>query len=74
MKNEPDPLDITAVDLKNPEDRRRFLEAAIKEGSERSLEAFDRLRTKGLIDLERRRVSKELPEDMRPDAKTDVGG
>ena len=69
-----DPLDLSVVDLKNPEERRQFLEALIKEGSERARQAVAELKAKGLIDADGKRVSNELPEDMRPDSPTDVGG
>lgn len=72
-KEHKDPLDLSVVDLNNAEERRRFLEVAIKEGGERSKRAYEELRALGLIDADGRPVSTELPEDMRPDAGTDVG-
>ena len=75
MNNEnKDPLDLSVVNLKDPEQRRRFLEAAIKEGSERSKRAVEELQAKGIMDENGRVIPTELPPDMRPDSDTDVGG
>jgi hypothetical protein len=75
MNNEnKDPLDLSVIDLKHPEERRRFLAALQEEGGHRAKEAVEKLQALGILDQNGRVIPTELPEDMRPNAERDFGG
>jgi hypothetical protein len=76
MNNESkdDPLDLSVVDLKNPEERKRFLAALQEEGGRRAKEAVEKLQALGILDENGKVIPSDLPEDMRPNAERDFGG
>ena len=62
------------VDLGDRELVARIRERDLQAAELRIKEAVSRLQRMGIIDAEGRRLSKELPPDMREDSLTDFGG
>lgn len=67
-------LTLANVDLDDPEEMAELLRQDLRQADARIKEAVQRMRQKGLIDADGRRLRPELPPDMLEDSKTDFGG
>lgn len=66
------PLTLADVDPDNDADMERLEHEEVASAAERVKQAIERHRAAGLVDEKGRRISKELPPDMRPGSKTGV--
>jgi hypothetical protein len=62
------------VNLKDPEERARFMRQELEKAQARRRKVVADLQDEGLIDSQGRRTKKEAPPDMRPGSKCTLPG
>jgi len=62
------------VNTDDPQEMAEFNEQEDRKAGERVKEAFQKLRSLGIVNESGKLVDDELPSDMRPGAKRDFGG
>ncbi len=66
------PLTLADVDPDNDSEMERLEREEVASAAERVQQAIQRHRAAGIVDEKGRRISEELPPDMRPGSKTGV--